>query len=1195
MARVKHPHVAVVYEVGEHKESVYIAMELVEGPTLRLWLRERKRTTAEIIEIFVAIGEGLDAAHTAGLVHRDFKPDNVLIGSDGRPRVVDFGLARPDSALEPGTDAGVDESSTSLDATLTHRGAIAGTPAYMAPEQFRGEPTDARTDQFAFCVALHEAVHGRRPFDETTFQRLRASVTGGRREPVKETTDGSVHRIDVLVDRGLATDPDARFEDMKQLLGQLAAEPSSSGPGFGRWILGGLAAVGLAGAVAYGRGDPSSVPNRPPGTDGTTQAAVPYAEALAASDLPPTVETPLADDPTGVTIHRLNNGLTVYLCPRRDVPRIHGRLVLRVGSAHDPKGFEGLAHLLAKTTEHGTARLGSVDWGKERPIRERIRAQWPKAGATEADLSAIAELEGEASALVVPHEYRDITRRLGIDVDTVVDRYSTRFEAEMPATFLESWLRLEAERVRAPVFRGVLGELRALATGEPDAERDHYDRIMAGLYPGTPFGHSPQAFGQRLIEDTIGRLETLHRQWYAPNQAALVLVGDVDPDTALPLIDRIWGDWEPTPPSPRPQLEDDDASPTGVARVPGARGLMATSSLNSYSTDGRTGESLAWRIPAPTDPEFPAFAAAASLLSDRVSGRADELGFFSSLEALDFGVASFSLLVDAERAPKAADAVLTELEGVLSDELDLESWADDQALERALAIERGDTYADELARLHAVRLSWPEHVRRQSASKLGPDEVRAALRALRERPLRVEPVPADEEASRPVRVPIPADVAGAAGPSPFATSLDQASGAAPEPQFLIEGRHYWCRGAPGGHIVAARCDRGVERVSVKLGLWGIPPAETCSTSFVAGLAFFQLIQTRDFEGRFQGRVTCQGREATLRIAGVSGSGLTRILTDPAGWFGDEEGRAALEKAREGAAEGLLSTMMGSMNQELRHVQVWQRLYTPRDTPMSEYFSATTPPSVDRIRELWSSIGDNQVRIEYCGPDVEHALEAAPLGRTRTPPPSKPEATASIEPRIVVFRSQGPAMASISIEAAPDSKAPRPSRATAAVLGRYLKDRIRGPLVSHASTESAFQIDVGSPSDGTLGPAGLLISITADAATMRRALEVVSEFVAAPKVDAAGIERAKAEVELDLRCQRTSIRDIPEVVFEWGDDRTDPRMKTWAGLSAVTPEQMQSLLGSFVGRPITAAISGPIDEVGLDFLRTLGPVEEALPE
>src|SRR5204863_3155819 len=143
MARLSHPNVLPVHDSGQHGDQVFVAMELVDGSTLREWMGAKRRLRRQILAAFVSAGRGLAAAHQAGLVHRDFKPDNVLVGRDGRVCVTDFGLAQADLG------AAVVRGKVAVDAPLTRTGLLAGTPAYMAPEQLRGERVDARSDQFA--------------------------------------------------------------------------------------------------------------------------------------------------------------------------------------------------------------------------------------------------------------------------------------------------------------------------------------------------------------------------------------------------------------------------------------------------------------------------------------------------------------------------------------------------------------------------------------------------------------------------------------------------------------------------------------------------------------------------------------------------------------------------------------------------------------------------------------------------------------------------------------------------------------------------------------------------------------------------------------------------------------------------------------------------------------------------------------
>jgi len=216
VARLSHPNVVTVHDVGEYGEDLFIAMEYVRGSTVGQWL-ETPRSWGQVLEVFRAAGRGLAAAHRAGLVHRDFKPDNVLLG-DGRVVVSDFGLARADAPGERHVD-----DIGEIDATRTD--GIVGTPAYMSPEQFRGSTVDARSDQFSFCIALWEGLYGVRPFETPTtsptdYEQLSRAVRTGAIQPPPR--DRAVpRRILRALRRGLSVEPGLRFASMEALLAAL--------------------------------------------------------------------------------------------------------------------------------------------------------------------------------------------------------------------------------------------------------------------------------------------------------------------------------------------------------------------------------------------------------------------------------------------------------------------------------------------------------------------------------------------------------------------------------------------------------------------------------------------------------------------------------------------------------------------------------------------------------------------------------------------------------------------------------------------------------------------------------------------------------------------------------------------------------------------------------------------------------------
>ena len=245
LARLSHPHVIQVYDVGAWADRVYVALEYVAGQDLRAWQHAGPREIGEVLEVLLAAGEGLRAAHAAGIVHLDVKPTNVLIGSDGVARVADFGLARRARSAAVEGDAPIGTSSTDLGG-----GRAVGTVGYIAPELFLGEPADARSDQFGFCVTAWEAIGGERPFAGATRAEYRGNLFAQRIAPPRRTLPRRLQRV---LRRGLSLRPGARFADMADLLDALRR--ARHGWARNPWVIG-AGSVVVAVAVGAGvRGD----------------------------------------------------------------------------------------------------------------------------------------------------------------------------------------------------------------------------------------------------------------------------------------------------------------------------------------------------------------------------------------------------------------------------------------------------------------------------------------------------------------------------------------------------------------------------------------------------------------------------------------------------------------------------------------------------------------------------------------------------------------------------------------------------------------------------------------------------------------------------------------------------------------------------------------------------------------------------
>jgi len=333
MAQLRHPAVIAVHDAGVDEDRVFVAMEFVDGESMRDWLAASggRRPWREVVALFQQAAEGLAAAHDAGLVHRDFKPDNVMIDGSGRARVMDFGLARasvgehtPDSAdavLRTSEDSShpararvrarlqalgriagrVSGDANTMPASslaparaghpeLTRPGAIVGTPAYMAPEQLRGDAVDARADQFAFFVALYEALYARRPFAGDSVLQMMVAVLESRIEPPPREI--VVPRwLHSMVVRGLAVKPADRHADMHAVATGLAVGTRrplrllTAAVGLAA-IAGGIAVVATRDTVCTGApealGDAWNEARRGAVRDGLLAIDTPFAEPTSA-------------------------------------------------------------------------------------------------------------------------------------------------------------------------------------------------------------------------------------------------------------------------------------------------------------------------------------------------------------------------------------------------------------------------------------------------------------------------------------------------------------------------------------------------------------------------------------------------------------------------------------------------------------------------------------------------------------------------------------------------------------------------------------------------------------------------------------------------------------------------------------------------------------------------------------------------
>ncbi len=570
LARLSHPNVVPIYEVGTFQGQIYLVMESVDGTTLSAWLKREAHQWRAIVSVFLQAARGLAAAHTAGIVHRDFKPDNVLVGVDGRVRVLDFGLATPLRDTVPSSEAQTLSDMLSSDELaledqelrselqefivanardaedgkfsddgippedaqdVTREGQIIGTPAYMAPEQARGEQSDARSDQFSLCVAVYEAIYGSRPFlGKAGAPQHYLDLGSLRTLPGQRPTD-MPSKVEKVLLRGLSLDPHDRFPTVDALI--LALQPLTETRRLG-WLplVLGLATVFSAGALAWSQLSPRLDVGVLAECDGgaarlrtvwNPTVSAEFERRLAPAGLP------YADKTWSTIVTRLDRFMEDWEQARLracEASKVHGRQSLTVFEQRDACLDQQLTRIEVVLTDLLAQELPASE------LLSRMQAlstRLPNPERCDADdvLS-----QGTAGALN-DADAREFQRRIAeIDGLTEVGEFTAAIAAgealqlELP--------RIDSDRIRADVLVS-LG--RALVRQSGDEERA-IALLSSGAMAAQRVGHD-RAVVRAATEliDTFSRdaakLE-LADHWAALGLASLAHIGD-DPELAVEL------------------------------------------------------------------------------------------------------------------------------------------------------------------------------------------------------------------------------------------------------------------------------------------------------------------------------------------------------------------------------------------------------------------------------------------------------------------------------------------------------------------------------------------------------------------------------------------------------------------------------------------------------------------------------------
>ncbi|MBK7824301.1 M16 family metallopeptidase [Nannocystis sp.] len=955
-------------------------------------------------------------------------------------------------------------------------------------------------------------------------------------------------------------------------------------------------------------------PTKPPPVPTTS----PTDDILAASDLPPTLAAPLPGDGMGVTIHRLKNGLTVYISTDRQKPRIAAWVAVRTGSRNDPPNSTGLAHYLEHMLFKGTDELGTLDYTAEKPHLDKVRELYKALRATDdpAKRQAIfAELDASNQAiskLAVPNEMDRLYTTLGVEgINAFTSDDMTVYIGDLPTNRLEAWATLEAERFKDPSYRLFFTELESvyeeknLSLDSPDGRAS--EAMMKQLFPTHPYG----------TQTTIGSIEHLkspayqdmidyHQRWYAPNNMAVLLAGDIDAAAALPVLERTLGTWAPRklePPTP--------ATPTKItARV-----------ASEVIGEGEQAVSLGWSTVPYTHPDEPVLTVMHWLLDNGTSGLLNaELELTQKVpDAAAYGYSILESGIFIVRATAREGQPLEDVEqlllGVVAklkaggfNQADIDAIVLANDIGRKFQQESNDGRVGKLMESFIYRQPWAkmlerderlrkvtrEDVMRVANEYLGPGFSAVYRRAGK---------PVVAKIDKPTITPIEVDPARK---SKFGAAIEAMKAPELNPEWLVEGTHYTRHPLPAGELIAVkntrndlfqlsyRFDRGHKRE--RMLCHALDLLEQSGAGDQSAEAFKKQLFALGSSISF----SCGADTSGVRVSGIDAN-MEKTLALLDAWF--RQPKLDPETLRK-LGENRLSTRKDGMEDP---DNLWGVLgdYAQFDREADALHEPTnkqiTGAKVAPLAKLITGALDHQHRSMYYGPRAgADVAKVVALGKdhkklTRRAPLNyrKPK-TPTI---YFVHREVAKSYVSVALPHGPGERAKKPA---AELLNTYLNGGMNALLFQEMrEARGLVYFSYGAVNKGQYpddpwamtGGMGTQVDKTPDALT------TFLELVRTKPLDTGRIAIARTTLDQEYRSSRIDPRWSVFWISSWDDagEPSDPRPWYWEQIKALKDDELRAFAGSFADKPVVVAIIGDRTRVNLDALKKIGTVIELSPD
>jgi predicted Zn-dependent peptidase len=962
---------------------------------------------------------------------------------------------------------------------------------------------------------------------------------------------------------------------------------------------------------------PKADPTEPtPKSDPTPVETLTPEQILAASDLPPTVSEPLPGDELGVTVHRLDNGMTVYISTDRQQPRFTAWIVVRTGSRNDPPASTGLAHYLEHMLFKGTDEYGTLDYEAEREHIERIEQLYAELRtaneARRAEIFAEIDQHTQATAkYAIPNEFDRMYTALGIEgVNAFTSDEVTAYIADIPANRLAAWAQIEAERFADPVFRLFYPELEAvyeeknLSIDSPDNRL--WETLLLALFPEHPYGTQPTiGVVEHLKSPAYGDMVEYFADWYAPNNMAIVLAGDIDAATALPILNDTLGR--------RPPRAIATPAP---AELPPLSGRVE----REVVAEGEQTVTLAWRTIPNKHEDEPVMVVLDWLMDNSRSGllnveleltqkvqdagswgtHLNEAGYFGVRATLQDGQTHAeveALLLAVVAKLKAGDFTAAEVEAIklheqIGDKRTLENnWARVSRMMESY-IERR-SWTDVLARTERLRAVTREDVIRVANAYLGPDFVVVK---------RKQGTQKQPNIKKPEITPIAID---SKRESPFAAAIGKLPATPLEPEWLREGQHYQHLELPAGPLIVARnprndlfslsyrFDRGHRKVELlcmalelleRSGVGATSAADLQKQLYAIGTGV---------------SFSCDAETSQVHIEGIDAN-LEASVALVEQWFREPS-------FTEETLTGLRTNIISGRKDELEDPDMLGWLlgdyaqHGERAESLSEPSNAAiTAAQAKPLRKLLTSYPDYTHTTLYFGPRApEDVAKLVALGKShRKTGARQPRRFRTSEGTTIYFLHKDVAKSAISV-AIPQGKQPRQRIPVARYLGQYLGGGMSSLIFQEirearglAYYAYAFVSQGGTPDDdwALIGGMGTQADKTLDALT------TYLQLLRGHSIDAIRLQRARESLEAEFRSSRVDPRWVAWWVDGWDrrGEREDPRPWEWTEIQKLSVEEVQAFAKIYADRPVTIAIVGDRTRMDLKALGKLGKVIEVQP-